>query len=633
MWSLDYAIPSLMILAVIIGHYITLPRLPIKKNLVFKYLIFAVFSGIALDIISTWADINYQLFPMWVLYVLNSGYFIMFFAIAAAFFIFTSSILKSDIYKSFMAGFLIDLPINLGIIFVLITPWTKWYYYIDAEGYHSGPLYNYLYFIWAFYILMSFIAIASYKKNIIKKREFEILIGCNIILAIGLIARYAFPHMLLMVIFILIAFIVIFLGFENPDRYLEEHTLIFNRAALRDYLRELIGKECIRAFVLCDKGISDRLELYGIDQTYQGTNLVQNYLKREFPNYLVFNYGTGRFVLFARKKFTPDWDSLYLKLTGRFMRPWVSRDTEIYFDLGASLINIDATDLSFEIMVRVLEEAFSKAESGDESNLQIIDNSLIEKIKEDAEIKRALDYAIEHDTVGVFLQPIVESQTGKIAGAEALARIKNSEGGLIPPGLFIPIAEKNGKINKLGKQVFKKCCDYINNPEFKSLNLDFINVNLSPIQFLSMDLNKTLNEYIENTYADRDCIHLEITEEAMIDEQLMDKQIAALTGSGFKFVLDDYGKGYSNMSRLRKTPFINIKLDMSLVWDYCSAPNHILPSEVDAFKKSGFEITAEGIEDEDMANKMRDIGCTYLQGYYFSKPLPFEEFVQKYKAN
>ena len=150
---------------------------------------------------------------------------------------------------------------------------------------------------------------------------------------------------------------------------------------------------------------------------------------------------------------------------------------------------------------------------------------------------------------------------------------------------------------------------------------------------MSMDLNKTLNEYIENTYADRDCIHLEITEEAMVDEQMMDKQITALTSSGFKFVLDDYGKGYSNMSRLRKTPFINIKLDMSLVWDYCSAPNHILPSEVDAFKKSGFEITAEGIEDEDMANKMRDIGCTYLQGYYFSKPLPFEEFVQKYKAN
>jgi EAL domain-containing protein (putative c-di-GMP-specific phosphodiesterase class I) len=504
---------------------------------------------------------------------------------------------------------------------------------MDQEGYHNGPLYNYLYFIWGFYILMSFISIFVYKKNVIKKREFEILIGCNIILTIGLIARYVFPSLLLMVIFILVAFIVIFLGFENPDHYLEERALVYNKPALRDYLMELLGKESINAFVLCDKGISDRLELYGIKQTYQGINLVQEYLKREFPDYLVFNYGTGRFVLCSRKKYTPDWDNLYIKLSERFMKPWVSNDTEIFFDLGTSLIDIDARDLTFEVLARVLDAAFARAESGDESTIQVIDNSYIGKIKEETEIKRALEHAIENNKVEVFLQPIVESKSGRIAGAEALARIRNSEGNLIPPGLFIPIAEKNGKINKLGKQVFKKCCQYINSSEFNSLNLSFINVNLSPIQFMSMDLERTLNEYIEDTCADRDCIHLEITEEAMVDEQMMDKQITALTSSGFKFVLDDYGKGYSNMSRLRKTPFINIKLDMSLVWDYCSTPNHILPSEVDAFKKSGFEITAEGIEDEDMANKMRDIGCTYLQGYYFSKPLPFEEFVQKYKAN
>ena len=247
------------------------------------------------------------------------------------------------------------------------------------------------------------------------------------------------------------------------------------------------------------------------------------------------------------------------------------------------------------------------------------------------EIKRALDKALDKNSVEVFLQPIMDAGTGKLAGAEALARIRNCAGDIIPPGLFIPIAEKSGKINKLGKQVFKKCCEYINSPEIKALNMSFINVNLSPIQFMRMDLEKTLNDYVEEIGIDKESIHLEITEEAMIDEQLMDKQIAALTGSGFKFVLDDYGKGYSNMSRLRKTPFINIKLDMTIVWDYCSNPDHILPSEVSAFKKSGFEITAEGIEDEDMANKMRDIGCTYLQGYYFSKPLPVEEFIEKYR--
>jgi EAL domain-containing protein (putative c-di-GMP-specific phosphodiesterase class I) len=114
----------------------------------------------------------------------------------------------------------------------------------------------------------------------------------------------------------------------------------------------------------------------------------------------------------------------------------------------------------------------------------------------------------------------------------------------------------------------------------------------------------------------------------MADEFMMEKQISSLTGSGFRFVLDDYGIGYSNVSRLRKTPFINIKLDKSLVWDYCKAPSEILPVEIDAFKKCGFEITAEGIENADMAKKMRDIGCNYLQGYFYSKPVPFDEFIK-----
>ena len=81
---------------------------------------------------------------------------------------------------------------------------------------------------------------------------------------------------------------------------------------------------------------------------------------------------------------------------------------------------------------------------------------------------------------------------------------------------------------------------------------------------------------------------------------------------------------------MRKSPFINIKLDISIVWDYCSAPDQILPNEIKAFVNSGLDVTAEGIEDEDMANKMRDIGCKYLQGFYFSKPLPVDEFIKKY---
>ena len=87
------------------------------------------------------------------------------------------------------------------------------------------------------------------------------------------------------------------------------------------------------------------------------------------------------------------------------------------------------------------------------------------------------------------------------------------------------------------------------------------------------------------------------------------------------------------MSRLKKCPFVNVKLDMSIVWDYCKYNDELLPDMVSSFRKMGFEITAEGIENQEMADKMKDIGVNYLQGYYYSKPLQCEEFISFCKSN
>jgi EAL domain-containing protein (putative c-di-GMP-specific phosphodiesterase class I) len=126
-------------------------------------------------------------------------------------------------------------------------------------------------------------------------------------------------------------------------------------------------------------------------------------------------------------------------------------------------------------------------------------------------------------------------------------------------------------------------------------------------------------------------IRLEITEEAMADDNFLLSQMEAVREKGFDFVLDDYGTGYSNLTRLKGCPFINVKLDMSLVWAYCKQPDGILPSMIPAFHNMGFTITAEGIEDSEKAEKMISIGCDYLQGYAYSKPVPMEELLEKFK--
>ena len=626
MWNFSYAIPSLMIMAVLIGHYISLPRLPIRKNHIFIYLTTSLCLCMILNIVSSWADMNDEAYSDIFLYFLNSGYFLAFFSSALGFHIFTANILKVDLFSDRIKRYLVELPINIAILLVLTTPWTKWFYYIDNEGYHTGILYNSLYFIYGAYILLSFLVIIKRRHFLIRRREWEILVGCNTILLIGLICRYAFPSMLLMTIFNLTSYIVLYLGFENPDLCLIERTFIFNRIALRDYLTEINYKKSINAFVFSIKNFTDKKELYGLSQTNQGLYLIQNYLRREFPKYLIFYNEAGSFIMFGSKPY--DWAEVYSKLLYRFRQPWISMNTEIYWDIGGTVINLTENNIPNEIVLRIFNIAFANSNKVIDSEFLTIDDAAMADIIAENDMKRSLEYAIDHNEIEVFLQPIINSHTGKVVGAEALSRIRNSNGDILSPGTFIPIAERNGKINQLGKQVFKKCCEYTNLPEFKALGLSFINVNLSPIQLMRNDLHQSLTSFVTEYQTDADFIHLEITEEAMIDEYLMERQISSLTKSGFKFVLDDYGTGYSNMSRLRKTPFINIKLDKSLVWDYCKNPGEILPSEIEAFKKIGFEITAEGIENAEMAKTMRDIGCDYFQGFFYSKPIPYDEFIK-----
>ena len=181
--------------------------------------------------------------------------------------------------------------------------------------------------------------------------------------------------------------------------------------------------------------------------------------------------------------------------------------------------------------------------------------------------------------------------------------------------------------------MFEKTCQFLHDNDIEAMGLSWINVNLSPIQFLRRDLCDNFTAILKKYDIPAEKIHLEITEESMIDYELLKKQMEAMKAAGFCFALDDYGRGYSNIARMKKCPFINVKLDMEFVWDYFKEKDKILPTLVQTIKQMGFTVTAEGIESLELADTMRDIGCDYLQGFVFSQPIPANEFAGKYGKN
>lgn len=159
--------------------------------------------------------------------------------------------------------------------------------------------------------------------------------------------------------------------------------------------------------------------------------------------------------------------------------------------------------------------------------------------------------------------------------------------------------------------------------------MSWVQLNIAPSQCLSLDLADHLEEIRNTCHVPPNTIRLEITEDGILNPN-GEKQIQRLKEMGFDIVLDDYGTGYSNASRMKDLPFSEIKIDISLVKDYCSHPDPYLPNLVSTMHALGLIITAEGIETKEMADKMKALGVDHLQGYYYSKHLSIPDFLQKY---
>ena len=303
---------------------------------------------------------------------------------------------------------------------------------------------------------------------------------------------------------------------------------------------------------------------------------------------------------------------------------------ELYLSVGFATYEIVGGGYTGEVLLKTLLNALDKAGRGENSKPIHVTEADLQQTEKENWVRQCIERVIDYTGFELYLQPIVDAASGRILGAEALSRIRDVEGNIIPPGIFIPIAENSGRINELGELVFEHTCKFIKESNFEKAGFDWINVNLSPAQFIRTDLAERYSAIVEKYGIDPARVHLEITEQAMIDDSFLQRQLRDMGEKGFVFVLDDYGTGYSNLSRLKKCPFASVKLDMSIVWDFCKEQDAILPNMIKALKHMGFSITAEGIEDEDMERIMKRIGCDYLQGYHFSKPVPAKEFAERY---
>lgn len=350
-----------------------------------------------------------------------------------------------------------------------------------------------------------------------------------------------------------------------------------------------------------------------------------------------YRVGGDEFLIIVHHHHYPMLYKIIEEIKELFAKPWMLKGTEYYCTMSMSVVRFPNEGERFDELIKKADAALFNAKNAGKNRVFFYDENHDTGSYKRLDLEKNMRNATQRrmEEFEVFYQPIVDVtlEGNPCIGAEALVRWNSAELGYVSPGDFIPLAEYLGLINPIGTHVLReacKRCKYWNDmgqPDFS------VNVNLSVVQLLQADIVEVISKVIKETGIIPEHLHLEVTEGLAINDMNRMKQILAdIKKLGVKVALDDFGTGYSSLNHIREMPIDIIKIDRCFIQDI----------EKDDFAKSFVKIVTElanvinvrtcieGVEGQEQVDILRELNVHMIQGYFYGKPMPVQDFEEKY---
>ena len=305
----------------------------------------------------------------------------------------------------------------------------------------------------------------------------------------------------------------------------------------------------------------------------------------------------------------------------------ISRYKNVKFQLSYGIYMVEDRNMELRQMEDRAAMARKRAKNSVLTNILFYKEQFKDSLYNRKFIEENMQLAITERQFQMYLQPKYSITQNVIIGAEALVRWKHPEKGMIFPNQFIPIIEENGFVKKVDYYIWGEACQFIRRCQEEGVAPAPISVNVSRIHLRDNDeCVQTLSELIENSGIQKELLELEITESA--DDQQISHKALQLKEEGFTLLMDDFGSGYSSLNILLETPFDVIKLDKKFMENMMvSRKGRLILEQVVAMaNKLELGLLAEGVETKEQVDLLQSIGCDQVQGYYYAKPMPAEDF-------
>ncbi|MCH5210784.1 MAG: EAL domain-containing protein [Oscillospiraceae bacterium] len=614
---------SIVLLLWIVYMYNRSRQLPLKSNKAFQNSLYMTLAGMLLDVASNLGIAYSDLLPAGVPEFLCKTHVVSLLLVAmmAVVYVFTSVMYHLPSYKRTMCGIGIISAIEIGLIYLL--PIGVHYDQVNNLPWIDGPSTIVAYAGVCIFIIFNLIQIHHYRKHIYNRQRSSVVVWMFMWLAAAML-QYFNETIMVVGFATALSIVLVFIQFENPELYLDRTTGLFNVFAYKRYVEQLYreGKEFSVVGISFaetpwqdnlqpDNSVEESQQLYNAFLKIPGAyvfKIQDNEIMLVFPKVESAKYAWG---IVTSQRHMPNIDALP-------SRP------SIYYVPDPRCVNSPREILELLRYVSMRKSSFK------DDLFHIIDSAMMEQILAERATAQMIRDALDEDRVVVYYQPIYSVEQKCFTSAEALVRIIDQDGKLVPPGAFIQIAEDNGLIIELGKRVLEKTCRFYQSKGLDSYGIEYIEVNLSVAQCTDARLSEDYIGIIENSCIEPCRINLEITESTSAqNKQTLISHMEKMISCGVNFSLDDFGSGASNLNYIVDMPVEIVKFDREMIQAYFSSgkAKYVMNAAMHMIHGMGLKIVAEGIETEEQYRKMEEIKINYIQGFYFSKPLPEQEFL------
>lgn len=629
--NIRFQIAAMLVLLTIVIDYIKNPHLKLNSSRYFRIMLGTTAVNLTLDMITVYTVTHLDRVPMfW-----NRVFHQLFYAsvIFALFFEYLYIRMLANNQKRLEKKEALLSVIPLAVSVIIILRGDVYYYSDGVYAYSYGPLLPVIYICGLLYLIMVFKLISNKHGYVTPRQRSSVVIGCIIWITV-LAVQAIFPRFLLSGLGFVLMILAFYFSEENQKENFDSEAECFNRNAFHKMLAENYArKKPLYVVTLTCRNIDRVFKIAGREKGIQALVC----LKEAFTRH------TGKEVYHSSDK-----------CLSIFFQEDIRQEIEKLHELELELKKEEYSDVQMNCFVSVLDvrkytaswtevddllDFLTDRMQGNECKICFLNEEIIKEKQRRDKIDALLDEAIAGDGFEMVYQPIYNSKEKKFTSAEALIRLKNcGELGFVSPEEFIPLAEEKGLINEIGDRALELVAQMAKEKNLVGSPIKYIEVNLSAIQAVIPHLDKRLERIIDRYGIPASFINLEITETATVNfGATFEKNISSLRALGFSFSMDDFGTGYSNIAQMNRIKYDLVKLDKSLIWPVFETEEdgienekaeQLLASAISLIKSIGMKIVAEGVETEEMVNYLVEHGVDYLQGYYYSRPIPADQFIQ-----